>query len=101
MTGRVVPALLCACAVGCGGGQQPRPRGVVVLGGTGIAANGTTLPFQRHATWLSGARGTVLVAALQQQGEGGRGLTLFRSADVGKTWAEALPIQPDFHRRDV
>ncbi len=57
--------------------------------------NALTLPAGRHLVRMQPAgQPAAWLLALQQEGEGGRGLVFLRSAD-GRTWAPMADIQPD------
>lgn len=70
---------------------------------TGKAANGTTLPFQRHIVRaMAPGHGTpTLAVALQKQGAEHDGLTLYTSTDGGSTYRRDLAIQPNPAVRDT
>jgi photosystem II stability/assembly factor-like uncharacterized protein len=59
-------------------------------------------PNQRHVVRLVPPEGgAVWLLALQQQGQQGRGLGLFRSGDEGQTWSYVGPLQNDSTHRDT
>ncbi|MDY7227164.1 sialidase family protein [Hyalangium rubrum] len=61
-----------------------------------------TSPAQRHVVRLAPPEGSaVWLVALQQQGQQGRGLGLFRSDDEGQTWSYLGPLQNDPTHRDT
>ncbi|ADO68921.1 WD40/YVTN/BNR-like repeat-containing protein [Stigmatella aurantiaca] len=64
--------------------------------------NALTLPAQRHVVRLAPPQGeAVWLLALQQDGQQGHGLGLFRSEDEGQTWRYTHPIQDDPSHRDT
>jgi hypothetical protein len=69
----------------------------------GLAANGTTLPFQRHVVRLgppTAGHGT-FVAAVQKQNSDGEGLVLYVSNDNGASWQRDQPVQRNASIRDT
>ncbi|WP_223641206.1 sialidase family protein [Corallococcus sp. EGB] len=59
------------------------PSAVPVRGG-----NALTLPAHRHIVRVSRSEGSVLLAAVQQGGQDGHGLRLFRSDNGGSSWKQ-------------
>lgn len=64
-------------------------------------SQGLTSPAQRHVVRIAPPEGAVWLVALQQQGQQGRGLGLFRSQDEGQTWSYVGPLQNDPTHRDT
>ncbi|QRO00342.1 hypothetical protein JRI60_15575 [Archangium violaceum] len=66
------------------------------------AGNALTLPAQRHAVRIDteDGRPPTWLLAVQQEGVEGRGLSLFRSGDGGRTFRFAAAIQPDGSHHD-
>ena len=64
--------------------------------------NALTLPAQRHAVRIDtgGGRSPTWLLAIQQEGVEGRGLSLYRSDDEGRTFRYAAAIQPDSSHAD-
>ncbi|NOK39611.1 exo-alpha-sialidase [Corallococcus exercitus] len=59
------------------------PTAIPVRGG-----NALTLPAHRHIVRVSRSEGSVLLAAVQQGGQDGHGLRLFRSDNGGSSWKQ-------------
>ncbi|RKG96866.1 hypothetical protein [Corallococcus carmarthensis] len=59
------------------------PSAIPVRGG-----NALTLPAHRHVVRVSRSEGSVLLAAVQQGGQDGHGLRLFRSDNGGSSWKQ-------------
>ncbi|RKI36979.1 exo-alpha-sialidase [Corallococcus sp. AB004] len=59
------------------------PSAIPVRGG-----NALTLPAHRHIVRVSRSEGSVLLAAVQQGGQDGHGLRMFRSDNGGSTWKQ-------------
>ncbi|MBZ4376827.1 sialidase family protein [Corallococcus sp. AS-1-6] len=59
------------------------PTAIPVRGG-----NALTLPAHRHIVRVSRSEGSVLLTAVQQGGQDGHGLRLFRSDNGGGTWKQ-------------
>jgi hypothetical protein len=66
------------------------------------AGNALTLPAQRHAVRIDteDGRPPTWLLAVQQEGVEGRGLSLFRSGDGGRTFRFAAALQPDGSHHD-
>jgi hypothetical protein len=64
--------------------------------------NALTLPAQRHAVRIEtgGGRSPAWLLAIQQEGVEGRGLSLYRSDDEGRSFHFSAPIQPDGSHAD-
>jgi hypothetical protein len=64
--------------------------------------NALTLPAQRHAVRIDTGAGhaPTWLLAIQQEGVEGRGLSLYRSDDEGRTFRYAAAIQPDASHAD-
>ncbi|WP_225412086.1 WD40/YVTN/BNR-like repeat-containing protein [Stigmatella hybrida] len=63
---------------------------------------GLTVPAQRHVVRMAPPGGGVAwLVALQQRGQQGKGLGLWRSNDEGQTWSPAGPIQNDWTHHDT
>lgn len=65
-------------------------------------ANALTLPAQRHVLRLQPPDGRAIwLLAVQQDGQEGRGLGLYRSDDEAQSWHFLAPIQNDWTERDT